>query len=310
MKSGFTGARRALALGLVAATAASLAACSSSSKSSGGNSGAASTPVSGAASSGASGSNGGVTLPAAFKDASLVAPAVTGYPPYAYLDGSKIVGISADLAVALGGPFGKTVSLKQDSFENSLLGVNRGVYFGVFGADVTADREKTFDQVSFLEDHYEFMSLAGSAPLGTTMDALCGLKISVVAAASSIPVLQQQSKTCTSQGKPAITVLTFADQGSATLAVKSKQADATTATVTNLGYIAKQAGGFQLGGPKYLFVYIGIATKKGNGMAQSIADAINKLIANGSYAQILAKYGVEKAAVKQAEVNPDPNPTQ
>lgn len=304
MKSGFT---RALALSLVAATAASLAACSSSSKS-GGSTGAASTPASGASSSGAAG--GGVSLPAAFKGSTLVAPAVTGYPPYAYLDGGKIVGISADLAVALGGPFGQTVNLKQDSFENSLLGVNRGVYFGVFGADVTAEREKVFDQVSFLEDHYEFMSLADSKPLGTTMTDLCGLKISVVAAASSIPVLQQQSKTCTSQGKAAIDVLTFADQGSATLAVKSKQADATTATVTNLGYIAKQASGFQLGGPKYLFVYIGIATKKGNGMAQAIADGINRLIANGSYGQILAKYGVDKAAVKQAEVNPDPNPTQ
>jgi polar amino acid transport system substrate-binding protein len=267
-----------------------LAACSSSGGTKTNNSsaagGAASTPA--AATGGASGSK--VALPPSFTGP-LVAPAVVGYPPYAYLEGGKIRGISTDLATALGGPWGKSVTLKKDSFENSLLGVNRGVYFGVFGADVTADREKAFDQVSYLDD-------------------LCGKKISLVAAASSIPVLKKQSTTCTSQGRKPITVLTFADQGAATLAVQSKQADATTATVTNLGFIAKQSGGkFTLGGPRYLFVLIGIATKKGNGMAQAIADGINTLIADGEYQKILEAYGVEAAAVKKAEVNPNPNPT-
>jgi polar amino acid transport system substrate-binding protein len=176
---------------------------------------------------------------------------------------------------------------------------------------VTADREKSFDQVAFLEDHYEFMSLASGPDIGSSMDDLCSLKISLVAAASSIPVLKDQSTKCTAAGKPAITILTFADQGSATLAVQSKQADATTATVTNLGYISKQAEGtFKLGGPGYLYVYIGIATKKGNGMADAIAKGINELIASGEYQQILERYGVEDDAMDQALVNPDPTPKQ
>ncbi len=249
-----------------------------------------------------------VSLPAAFADADLVAPAVVGYPPYAYLDGSDVKGISTDLAVALGGPWGKTVTLKQDSFENATLGVDNGNYFGVFGADITADREATYDQVPFLDDHYEFMSLAGGTALGSTMDDLCGLKISVVAADSAIPVLQDQSKTCTTEGKAAISVLTFADQGAATLAVTSKQVDATTATVTNLAYISSQASGqFQIGGPKYQYVLIGISVKKGNGMGQAIADGINALIADGSYEKILETYGVQADAITTATVNPDPS---
>lgn len=247
-----------------------------------------------------------VALPSAFDGKDLVAPAVTGYPPYAYLDGDKIVGISADLALAVGGPWGRTVKLKQDSFENALLGVNSGTYFGAFGADVTAAREKAFDQVSFLEDHYQFMGLTG-LKLGTSMSDLCGLKISVVAADSAIPVLQAQSATCQSEGKKPISVQTFADQGAATLAVQSKQVNVTTATLTNLGFIAKQEPGtFVITGPKYQFVLIGIATQKGNGMAKSLADAINVLIANGTYKKILEKYGVADAAISRAEVNPNP----
>jgi polar amino acid transport system substrate-binding protein len=284
----------AAGIGIAAAAAALLTGCSSTGGSS-------------AASTTSSSSSATVKLPASFAGKSLVAPAVTGYPPYAYLDGGKIVGISTDLATAVGGPWGTTVTLKQDSFENALLGVNSGTYFGAFGADVTAEREKAFDQVSFLEDHYQFMGLK-DAKLGSTMDDLCGLKISVVAADSAIPVLQDQSTKCTAAGKKAISVQTFADQGAATLAVTSKQVDATTATLTNLGYISKQTSGqFSIGGPKYQFVLIGIATKKGNGMAQALADSINELIASGEYTKILKKYGVEGDAIAKAEVNPDPN---
>ncbi|WP_329172665.1 transporter substrate-binding domain-containing protein [Streptomyces sp. NBC_01477] len=259
---------------------------------------------------GSSAAAAGVRLPADAAKGDLVVPMVIGYPPYAMLESGKPVGVDVDLADALSGPFGKKVQQKKDSFENALLGVNRGTYVGVFGADVTAEREKSFDQVAFLEDHYEFLSLKDSPALGTTMDALCGKKISMVAASSSIPVLKDQSAACVKAGKPSIDVKTFADQGAATLAVRSKQVDATTATVTNLGYVAKQSGDtFNLGGPRYLSVYIGVATKKGSGMAQAMADGIDALIKDGSYQKILERYGVEKAGVTKALVNPSPNPT-
>ena len=250
-------------------------------------------------------------LPPAFRHASLVTPAVVGYPPYAFLTKTnQIAGIDPDLSTALGGPLGKPVHLQVASFENSLLGLQRGTYFMVTGSDITAAREKTLDMVSYLADHYEFMTLSSKPPIGPSITALCGMTISTVAADSSIPVLQADSKTCTSKGKKAITVTTFPDQGSAVLAVESGRADATTATVTNLGYVASQSKGkFRLSGPKYNYVYIGIATKKGNGVAQALAKAINVLIKNGTYHKILARYGVTDDAVTQALVNPNPNVT-
>jgi polar amino acid transport system substrate-binding protein len=249
-----------------------------------------------------------VSLPSSLNGQTLVTPAVIGYPPYAYLSASnKIIGIDPDLSVALSGPLGRTVHLKIASFENSLLGLQSGAYFMVTGSDITAAREKTLDMVSYLADHYEFMSLASKPAIGTSTTDLCGLTISTVAADSSIPVLNQDSKTCTSAGKKAVTVTTFADQGSAVLAVESGRANATTATVTNLGYVSTQnKGKFRLDGPRYNYVYIGIATKKGNGVAQAVAKGLNALIANGQYHTILAKYGVADDAVSKALVNPNP----
>ncbi|MDA8291191.1 MAG: transporter substrate-binding domain-containing protein [Actinomycetota bacterium] len=269
----------------------------------------------GAAATAAAGSTAAVAgtapapLPAAFRSQTLVSPAVVGYPPHAFLTNAHAIsGIDPDLSVALGGPLGQKVHLQVASFENSLLGLQRGTYFMVTGSDITASREKTFDMVSYLADHYEFMSLASKPAIGPAVTSLCGLTISTVAADSSIPVLQSDSKVCTSKGKHAITVTTFPDQGSAVLAVESGRANATTATVTNLGYVATQSPGkFRLGGPKYNYVYIGIATKKGNGVAPALAKAINVLIKNGTYHKILAKYGVTDDAVARALVNPNPN---
>jgi polar amino acid transport system substrate-binding protein len=247
-------------------------------------------------------------LPKSFNGKTLISPAVVGYPPYAYLTASNaIVGIDPDLSVALGGPFGRTVHLQVASFENSLLGLASGKYFMVTGSDITAAREKTLDMVSYLADHYEFMSLKSKPAIGTAIADLCGLTISTVAADSSIPILHADSATCTKAGKKAIAVTTFADQGTAVLAVDSGRANATTATVTNLGYVSVQTPGkYRLGGPSYDYVYIGIATNKGNGLAAPIAKALNDLIANGKYRAILAKYGVQADAVSRALVNPNP----
>jgi polar amino acid transport system substrate-binding protein len=253
-----------------------------------------------------------ITLPKAFQKATLVSPAVVGYPPYAYLSSSnKIVGIDPDLSTALGGPLNHPVKLKVASFENSLLGLQNGSYFMVTGSDITATREKTLDMVSYLADHYEFMSLANKPAIGNTIKSLCGLTISTVAADSSIPILHGYSSTCTKAGLKAINVTTFADQGSAVLAVASGQANATTATVTNLGYVNVQSHGkFRLDGPSFDYVYIGIATKKGNGLASALAKAMNVLIADGKYKAILTKYGVQADAVTKALVNPNPNVTK
>jgi polar amino acid transport system substrate-binding protein len=281
------------------------AACSSGSSSSSSASGAGSTAS--ATASGTASATASVALPAAFKGKTLVSPVVNGYPPYAYQSGGNTVGIDPDLSKALAGPFGQPISIQVVSFEDSLLGVQKGSFFMVTGADITAAREKTFDMVPYLADHYEFASLATKPALGTSVTDLCGLTISTVAADSSIPILNSDSSTCTSAGKKAITVTTFPDQGSAVLAVESGRADATTATVTNLGYLnTTQPGKFRLGGPSYDFVYIGLAAEKGNGMGQALAAGINALIADGTYAAILQKYGVEADAITHATVNPNP----
>ena len=62
--------------------------------------------------------------------------------------------------------------------------------------------------------------------------------------------------------------------------------------------------GHLLGRRRHLQGLIAATTKKGNGLAKPLADAINYLIKNGQYAKWLAAYNLSNEAVPSSLVNP------
>ena len=49
---------------------------------------------------------------------------------------------------------------------------------------------------------------------------------------------------------------------------------------------------------------VGITTKKDNGLVKPLADALNAAIADGSYAKVLKKWGLDAEAVPKSLINP------
>ena len=99
--------------------------------------------------------------------------------------------------------------------------------------------------------------------------------------------------------------MTFPDQGAIQLAVKSDRVDAAALTIANGSYAAKKGGGLKITGPKFAVTTEGFTLKKGSDLAEHLENAMNALIADGTYAEILKRYGLEDGAIKMAEVNPD-----
>lgn len=230
-----------------------------------------------------------------------------GTPPYTFSEGGKPVGILPELALAVGKAMGGTTKNEQTSFEASLLGLKRGIYAWVPGADVTAERLKSFDFATSLRDSYTLKVPAGGPTIGSSISDLCGHTLGVVTGSSPVSFLQSQSTACQKSGKHPIIVQTFADYATAALAAKSNRVDAAVVSTSTLGYENKQTPGvWKQTGPKFNFVDIGDATPKGNGMAQRLAIGINKMIADGTYAKILAKYGASDLAITKSVVNPSP----
>ena len=69
-------------------------------------------------------------------------------------------------------------------------------------------------------------------------------------------------------------------------------------------YAVKQSNGaFKLVGESYDNAPYGIAVPKDSGLAQPMVDAIKALIADGTYKEILTKWGVESGAITDPQVN-------
>jgi polar amino acid transport system substrate-binding protein len=249
-------------------------------------------------------SSGSVSLPPGFDGLRLVIPQVVGSAPYGYFDGAhKLTGFDPDLSVGIGTEIGHTLRNVEATFENSLLGLQRGVYAAVPGADVTPDRLKTFDFAVALRDHYGFEVLAGSPDIANSMTELCGLRVGAMAASSGLGPLSTQSSRCQAEGKRPLTIQTFPDEPSIQLALRSGHIDAATDAVSVQDYLATvDPGRVRVTGPSYNFVDIGFATLKGNGMAAVIAEGLNRMIADGSYQRILRKYGAGRLAIDKATV--------
>ncbi len=49
---------------------------------------------------------------------------------------------------------------------------------------------------------------------------------------------------------------------------------------------------------------IAATTKKDSGLAEPLADALNEVIDNGTYAQVLKRWGLSDEAVQKSEINP------
>lgn len=267
------------------------------------------TAVLAACSTGGSGSTAdigsGHTIPEPYAS-KLVVPYIN-YAPYSYLDPQgTMIGIDPSVAQAISREFNAPLEPVNATFEASLLGVQQNKYAWAPAAEITSERMKTFDFVSYLVDAYRFISKKARAPIADDPMGLCGLTIGVTTGSSAIPELEKFSAGCANSGELPVTIQTFPDQTANQLAVSSDRIDAAAATVTNAAYQLSLSGDFQVSGPRYAQSISGLAVRKGSGMAEPLAAAVNKMIENGTYTELFRKYNLLDARVQHSEVNPDP----
>lgn len=302
--------RRLPFLGLALCSLAALAACGSSSSSSSSSSSPSSSSSS-ASTSVALDQALASKVPAKYKSGFTVAMQ-SSQPPEAYLESGVAEGISPNLVRAISKLIGVPIKIDSTTFENELLGVSAGRYGFVTDTNVTTAREKIYDQFAYYKTEYRFVQLSSSPKLGDSFTSLCGKTIGDQVGDVSVPVIQQYSKTdCTSQGHPAITILQEPSQASALLAMQSGRCDAVARPLDSAVYESKQPGGAGtvIDGPSFLEGLVGASFPKGSALAPVIISAMNELVKNGTYAQIMAQYGYDSTVqVTSFTLNPTPLP--
>jgi polar amino acid transport system substrate-binding protein len=294
------GRRAILGLAVAAALATSMAACGSES---GSGTGSGSTPT-------ASASNSGVDaalaakVPADIKSAGkLTIGTDSTYAPSEFLDsdGKTVIGFDVDLFNAVAAKLGLTTQWQSATFDSIIPGVSSGKYqVGVSSFTVNAAREKQVAMVSYFSAGTQWAAKTGSS---ITPDTACGKKVAVQTGTVQVDDIAARNRKC---GSSKITVDQYQKQSDATNAVVTGKDDAMLADSPVCAYAVKQTNGqLALIGDIYDSAPYGyVVSKSQTDFADALSGAVQALITDGTYKQILDKWGVTAGAITSPAVNP------
>ncbi|HEY2832485.1 MAG TPA: ABC transporter substrate-binding protein [Sporichthyaceae bacterium] len=234
----------------------------------------------------------------------------TSYAPSEFLgeDGKTAEGFDIDLFRAVAAELGLKTDFISAPFDNIIPGVLSGKYdVGVSSFTINADRMKKATMVSYFSAGMQWATRSGN-PAGVSLDDACGKHIAVQTATTEVDDLTARSKKCTDAGKSAISIDQFQNQDEATAAAVSGKDDAMSADSPVIAYAIKQSGGrlAALGDAFGTAPYGYVLKLSATDLGKAISDAVNELMANGQYRQILEHWGVGAGAISGSKVNPTP----
>ncbi|WP_328608581.1 transporter substrate-binding domain-containing protein [Amycolatopsis sp. NBC_00345] len=241
----------------------------------------------------------------------------SGFPPLAYVgaDQRNLTGAEPDLGRLVAAVLGLTPELQNASWQNLFVRIQSGQFdAGFSNITVTEQRKQQgFDFASYREDNLGFeVDKADVWNFDGNYESLAGKTVAVDSGTNQEKILLEWQEKLKSEGKK-LDVRTFGDKNSTYLALSSHRIDAYFAPNPGIAYHAAQTAktpnpthgaGKYSGAGSSLQGLIAATTKKDNGLAAALADAINYLIAHGQYQKWLAAYGLGNEAVPAAQVNP------
>jgi polar amino acid transport system substrate-binding protein len=242
----------------------------------------------------------------------LVVGSDTTYAPAEFLaasDGQTAVGYDIDIAKAIGATLGLKVEVQTSGFDGILPALGPKFDLGVSSFFITKERSKAANFVSYFQAGTQWATQKGN-PKNVNLDDLCGKPVSVQTGTfQEDPDISGRSAKCVAAGKPPIEVVSLKNQTDvATRLVTGGVESMAAGSITTAYAIAQSDGKLQTLGDVYGASPVGIAVAKDDlPLADAVAQAMNKLIKDGSYKKILDAWGTGTGSIDKAEVNPQVN---
>lgn len=239
------------------------------------------------------------------------------YAPVEMVDNGKPTGFDIDLATAIGEQLGVKLVPQNNDFKGIITALNSKRIDIIMSAMTdNKDRQNGIDpdtkaKVGPGVDFVDYYSAGTSIivkkgnPKGIQALAdLCGKTVAYERGTTQESVVKAEAKKCPSD-KP-LTIHDKAKDTEALLEVKAGRADADLNDTPVAAYNAKISGGgadFDVVGTPIEPAPYGIAVRKSEPqLRDAILEAVKTLVQNGTYKQILDKYGATQGAIDPAGV--------
>ena len=229
------------------------------------------------------------------------------YPPFETFDtdGKTVIGIDRDVADALEKKLGVTIKFNNISFDAIIPGLASKRYDMAMSAmSDTLERQKEVDFVDYFKAGAGILRTQENPKHISTLDDLCGIKVGIVKGTTETEDADAQTKACQDKGKPGVDVTIFPGQNQTILALQTGRVDVVLLDSTSGSSVAKDAGGkLEMLSP-YMAGPFGIVFQKGSDeLEKAVQKGMQEISADGTYLDILKKYGQEKGAVTDFPIN-------
>ncbi|NEI73520.1 transporter substrate-binding domain-containing protein [Rhizobium lusitanum] len=229
------------------------------------------------------------------------------YPPMEYSDAgsTELKGFDIDLAKAVAERLGLTAEFQNVEFPQLIPQVVTGRSDMVITAfsDKT-ERQKQLDFIDYFKTGNVFYTTTDHQSEIKTEADLCGKTVAVATGTSWVTWAEDLGKAICPAGK-LINVIQIPTQAEHIMQIRQGRAQASVIGLEGLLDLMKQEPGkfYQIGQVGDVNYY-GIAFAKANGeLRDAVRATLDKLKADGTYAQILDRYGLKEAGVEEFKIN-------
>lgn len=219
--------------------------------------------------------------------------------------GTSIIGIVADLTAEYSHRLGLSLQIEQVAGAGTLPGVESGRYDAALAAGDFAERRGTATFVDILKGGTALLGNAMAPSDSTGVDDLCGRSLAVTISSIQQTRAEEENEACKAAGKDAIDIQPYDTVQSAVLAVQSQQAELAWSDISPINVlIAETPGQFELVGELMWYAPYGVAISVDRPeMVEAVRAALQSMHDDGTYAEILERWGSENLGLELIEVN-------
>lgn len=231
------------------------------------------------------------------------------FAPFESLEnnGKTVVGIDVDIAEALSAQLGVPFDWQDVKTEAALSGIQSERYDTLLSSmTYTDERAKTYDYVTYLKASSIFLTAPDRVGEFTKAEDFCGTKVAGARGTIQVTLVEELSAKCVTDGHKKIDVQALDTDQAGVLQIRQGGVDASIINGAVGMYAVQQSPDDIAVVPDVALsdsVY-GIMMRKDDAeLRDTLLAAMNNIIADGSYAKILDKWGVSELAITEAQIN-------
>jgi polar amino acid transport system substrate-binding protein len=238
------------------------------------------------------------------------------YPPQEFFDDQgNPTGSDVDIATEIANRLGLQIQIENSVFDTIILALTGGKCEVIVSAqNITADRLDAVDMIPYFKAGQSFVVAKGNPAGIHKPEDLCGKSVAVESGTTEADYVKGTgdykggglNKQCADGGQAEVNLKEFQKDSDALLALSAGQVDAYFADSPVAGYYTvQQPDQFELSGVTVEVANEGISVAKDaskKDLANGILAALKSMAEDGTYIDILTKYGLEDGAVDVSEM--------